>query len=219
MDEDEIWQKHYERSSGAGDVLFLDQWGYDIAACFVSILQAAHMWFRRSFTHLIYLAIEKQKNKHHDCPGNESGGRKTKVRREGKSRVEGLKRLSLRPQKPRIEAEVEWARDLCWSQDLLPSPQEVRPRLGISTGLSSLPPLFVLMEGPCLLVIFRCESPSGAMWRHWPATIEQRQPREWAELDNGHFWGQMEKLGEALVVNTESLSVGAEDFSGWKRTG
>lgn len=68
MDEDEIWQKHYERSSGAGDVLFLDQWGYDIAACFVSILQAAHMWFRRSFTHLIYLAIEKQKNKHHDCP-------------------------------------------------------------------------------------------------------------------------------------------------------
>ena len=41
------------------------------------------------------------------APGNESGGRKTKVRREGKSRVEGLKRLSLRPQKPRIEAEVE----------------------------------------------------------------------------------------------------------------
>lgn len=31
------------------------------------------------------------------APGNESGGRKTKVSERGKSRVEGLKRLSLRP--------------------------------------------------------------------------------------------------------------------------
>lgn len=176
------------------------------------------MCFRRSFTQLIYLAIEKQKNKHHDCPWQWIWRKEDEGEARGKRQSGGAEKT---------KSEAPEAKNWGWGwvsrRSVLesgPSPQSPGSQTKIGNFYRSfISPSSVLMEGPCLLVIFRCECPSGAMWRHWPATIEQRQPREWAELDNGHFWGQMEKLGEALVINTESLSAGAGDFSGWKRTG
>lgn len=129
-------------------------------------------------------AIKKQKNIV-ICIGYVSGGRRM-IREPSRSEVRGKQQRRNRKDQVPGPGSQELRLRLSGYETFAGSPQGVRPGLWACIGLLSLPPLFVLTEGPCLLIIVSCCCTSELMGTYDHTLAKWSKSRRWAELGNRH---------------------------------